>query len=137
RTDRRDPSSRAPSATRSRARSVPAGIPSSASRARWRSSAMRSAISRAGPILLAPSKTGLLACRSVCEMTRDRYAVGLLPGLMFFLTTAAHAQGPAPVTVPAPGGDVTVVADRMEQIGADNLIIATGNVELTRGASRL
>lgn len=41
------------------------------------------------------------------------------------------------MTMPAPGGDVTVVADRLEQIGPDNLVVATGNVELTRGESRL
>jgi LPS-assembly protein len=52
----------------------------------------------------------------------------------------AEAQPPAPptpVTVETAGGDVSVVADRMEQIGADNLVIATGNVEITRGRSRL
>jgi LPS-assembly protein len=47
----------------------------------------------------------------------------------------AHAQ--APVTVETAGGSVTVLADRMEELGADNLLIATGNVELTRGATRL
>ncbi len=41
------------------------------------------------------------------------------------------------MTLAAPGGDVTVVADRLEQIGPDNLLVATGNVELTRGTARL
>ena len=40
-----------------------------------------------------------------------------------------------PVTVGTAGGDVTILADRLEQ--ADSLVIATGNVEITRGASRL
>jgi LPS-assembly protein len=35
------------------------------------------------------------------------------------------------------GGEVSIVADRFEQIGSDNLIVATGNVEVTRGAGRL
>src|SRR5262244_1035509 len=35
------------------------------------------------------------------------------------------------------GGEVSVVADRFEQIGADNLLVATGNVEITRGTARL
>jgi len=35
------------------------------------------------------------------------------------------------------GGEVSVVADRFEQIGADNLLVATGNVEITRGTVRL
>jgi len=34
-------------------------------------------------------------------------------------------------------GEVSVVADRFEQIGADNLLVATGNVEVTRGGGRL
>ena len=53
--------------------------------------------------------------------------------------TAAAAQAPpAPVTVGTSAGDVTVVADRLEQVGgAENLLIATGNVELTKGSTRL
>jgi len=35
------------------------------------------------------------------------------------------------------GGEVSIVADRFEQIGTDNLLVATGNVEVTRGAGRL
>ena len=51
----------------------------------------------------------------------------------------AHAQAPAPapVVVSTAGGDVTIVADSLEQIGADNRVIAVGNVEITRGAARL
>jgi LPS-assembly protein len=64
-------------------------------------------------------------------------------GAALFLTALAAAapagaQAPqAPVTVRTAGGDVTIVADQMEQIGADNLLVATGNVELTKGAARL
>src|SRR5688500_6410773 len=67
-------------------------------------------------------------------------AVGVavtLVALVVALSAAAHAQGQSPVSIPTPGGDVTVVADRIEQIGADGLVIATGNVEITRGTARL
>jgi LPS-assembly protein len=48
----------------------------------------------------------------------------------------AQAQGPAAVTLDAPGGEVTIVADRMEEPGP-NVLIARGNVELTRGSTRV
>jgi LPS-assembly protein len=35
------------------------------------------------------------------------------------------------------GGEVSIVADRFEQVGPDNLVVATGNVEVTRGTGRL
>jgi LPS-assembly protein len=51
---------------------------------------------------------------------------------------ASTAQpSPAPVVVPTPAGDVTVLADRLEEVGADRLLVATGNVEITRGKARL
>jgi LPS-assembly protein len=49
----------------------------------------------------------------------------------------AQPASQTPVTVGTAGGDITIVADRLEQVGADNLLIATGNVEITRGTSRL
>ncbi len=55
----------------------------------------------------------------------------------------AHAQAPAaparpPVSVPQEGGEVNVLADQIQQVGGPgNLLIAIGNVELTRGATRL
>jgi LPS-assembly protein len=50
---------------------------------------------------------------------------------------ASLAQPPVGVRVPTEGGEVSVVADRFEQIGPDNLLVATGNVEVTRGSARL
>ncbi len=48
------------------------------------------------------------------------------------------AQTPqVPVVVPTVGGDVSVLADRLEEVGPDHLLVATGNVEITRGNSRL
>jgi len=47
---------------------------------------------------------------------------------------AAQPQGS--VTVTTAGGEVSIVADRMEQ-PSPNLLVATGNVELTRGTTRL
>jgi LPS-assembly protein len=62
-------------------------------------------------------------------------------GISLALATAttASAQAPqVPVTVPTAGGEVTILADQLEQVGGtDNLLIATGNVELTRGTARL
>jgi len=63
-------------------------------------------------------------------------ATGLL--LALIVAATAEAQAPAgPLTVGTSGGDVTVIADHFEQVGADNLLIATGNVELSKGATRL
>jgi LPS-assembly protein len=54
------------------------------------------------------------------------------------LPSSPRAQAPsAPVVVPTVGGDVTIVADRLEEIGPDQLLVATGNVEIRRGAARL
>ena len=54
------------------------------------------------------------------------------------LPRASSAQAPqVPVVVPTPGGDVTVLADRLEEIGPDRLLVATGNVEITHGRARL
>jgi LPS-assembly protein len=70
-------------------------------------------------------------------MIRPVGAAVVLVVLVAVSVVAAHAQSQPPVSVPTPGGDVTVVADRIEQVGADGLVIATGNVEITRGAARL
>ncbi len=56
------------------------------------------------------------------------------------LAGVSAAQTPVPqvpVTVDAAGGDVTILADRLEEVGADRLLVATGNVEITKGRSRL
>jgi LPS-assembly protein len=54
------------------------------------------------------------------------------------LPCAGWAQSAqAPVVVPTAGGDVSVVADRLEEVGPDRLLVATGNVEVTRGKARL
>ncbi|MBI4636244.1 MAG: LPS-assembly protein LptD [Candidatus Rokubacteria bacterium] len=68
-------------------------------------------------------------------MTRARSSALLVAVLSLVAPCAARAQTAA--TVPTPGGDVTVLADRLEEIGPDNLLIATGNVEVTRGTARL
>src|SRR5262245_42135250 len=48
----------------------------------------------------------------------------------------ALAQTPASVTIEAPGGEVTITADDMEQSGP-TVLIARGNVEMTRGSARM
>ncbi|HEY3067305.1 MAG TPA: LPS assembly protein LptD, partial [Methylomirabilota bacterium] len=69
-------------------------------------------------------------------MTRPYWAAVLVAVVLLLAATGAAAQTP-PLTVSTPGGEVTVIADRLEQLGAENIIIATGNVELTRGNARL
>ncbi len=59
----------------------------------------------------------------------------LLPGAV--AASASPAWGQTTVTVPTDGGQVTVVADRIEQFGRDNLVVASGNVEISRGTARL
>jgi LPS-assembly protein len=49
----------------------------------------------------------------------------------------AWGQAPTTTTVPTAGGETTVVADRLEEIGADRLLIAVGNVEVVHGHQRL
>jgi LPS-assembly protein len=59
--------------------------------------------------------------------------------------TRAPTQTQTPASTPAQpqkqittdNGEVTVIADHFEQIGPDNLLVATGNVEVTRGNGRL
>ncbi|HET9488300.1 MAG TPA: LPS assembly protein LptD [Methylomirabilota bacterium] len=51
--------------------------------------------------------------------------------------TPAWAQAPRGTTLPTAGGEVTVFADRLEEIGPDNLLVASGNVEVIRGSQRL
>jgi LPS-assembly protein len=63
-----------------------------------------------------------------------RIATGLaLVFACLVLTTSAPAQ--TPVRVPAEGGDVSILADQMDQVGS--LLIGIGNVEITKGSSRL
>ena len=44
----------------------------------------------------------------------------------------------SPQSLSGPGGETNIVADRMQQVGGDSdLLLATGNVEITRGEARL
>jgi LPS-assembly protein len=44
----------------------------------------------------------------------------------------------SPLSLSGPGGETNIVADRMQQVGGDSdLLLATGNVEIIRGGSRL
>src|SRR5262245_52455205 len=61
-------------------------------------------------------------------------AVYLLAGAT--LAQAAQAQPGTAVSIETPGGEVTIVADQMEQ-PAGNVLIARGNVELTKGTTRI
>jgi LPS-assembly protein len=68
--------------------------------------------------------------------TLTRLLVALAASLGLLAAAPAAAQTP-PVTVPTASGDVTVIADQIEEIGADRLVVATGNVEVIRGSARL
>ncbi|HKB25171.1 MAG TPA: LPS assembly protein LptD [Methylomirabilota bacterium] len=70
-------------------------------------------------------------------MTRSRALVVLLACALLASPAPAAAQAPATATVPTPGGDVTILADRLEQVGGENLLVATGNVEIVHGTARL
>ncbi|RPH81489.1 MAG: hypothetical protein EHM88_11140, partial [Candidatus Rokuibacteriota bacterium] len=56
-----------------------------------------------------------------------RCLVRLVAGLLgtVALPCASFAQSaPAPIVVPTAGGDVTVLADRLEEVGPDRLLVA-------------
>ena len=69
-------------------------------------------------------------------MTQARALLLLLASVLALVfPTVGHTQ--TPLTVQTAGGEVTVIADRFEQIGADDLLVATGNAEIIRGSARL
>jgi LPS-assembly protein len=61
-------------------------------------------------------------------------AACLLGGVSF--ARSVEAQVTPPVTIAAPGGEVTITADQMEEPGG-NVLIARGNAELVRGNTRV
>ena len=82
-------------------------------------------------------KSALYLClRS--RLGRSGSAALLAAGLLvLFWPGQARAQQ-APLTLPGPGGETNIVADRIQQVGgASDLFLATGNVEITRGTNRL
>src|SRR3989475_8809399 len=76
-------------------------------------------------------------------MTRVRASSFIPLFVVLLLGSASLAAAPfvaeaqTPRTVQSAGGEVAVVAARIEQAGPDNLLVATGNVEVTRGSARL
>src|SRR5262245_22917152 len=71
-------------------------------------------------------------------MTRARVSiVCLLLASVATIVSPVLARAQSQQRVQTVGGEVSVVADRFEQIGTDNLLVATGNVEVTRGQGRL
>jgi LPS-assembly protein len=69
-------------------------------------------------------------------MTLRRFVANVLLGAAV-LVGVSTAHGQLSVSVPSEGGQVTVIADRIEQLGRDNLVVAVGNVQITRGTARL
>jgi LPS-assembly protein len=71
-------------------------------------------------------------------MTRARVSiVCLLLASVSTIVFPPLARAQSRERVQTAGGEVSIVADRFEQIGTDNLLVATGNVEVTRGQGRL
>src|SRR5882762_7014182 len=69
-------------------------------------------------------------------MTRARASI-LLLACVSLLALPARGRAQAPMTIQTEGGEVSVLADRFETVGPDNLVVATGNVEVIRGPARL
>src|SRR3989442_11243556 len=69
-------------------------------------------------------------------MTRFGASI-VLRGCALLAPGVAAGQAPSPTTLRTPGGEVSVVADRIAQVGPDTLVVAPGNVEVTRGSARL
>jgi LPS-assembly protein len=61
----------------------------------------------------------------------------LLVAVVALVATPPSARAQGQRSLQTPGGEVSIVADRFEQIGPDNLLVATGNVEVSRGSGRL
>ncbi len=74
-------------------------------------------------------------------------AMGIVPLLALILLLAspgaplaqpAQPARPEALRIPQEGGEVSVIADQLQQVGgATNLLVATGNVEIVRGGTRL
>src|SRR2546423_12726146 len=69
-------------------------------------------------------------------MTFAMRVLALAAGLLLGPVGSVIAQ-PSPVTVPTVGGAATVLADRIEALGRDTVVVATGTVEVVRGRARL
>jgi LPS-assembly protein len=62
----------------------------------------------------------------------------LLIAVLLFGAPAAWAQARGPVIIGDGGQESSIVADQIQQVGGPNdLLVATGNVEITQGATRL
>jgi LPS-assembly protein len=69
-------------------------------------------------------------------MTRARISI-LLLACLSLLSFPSIGRAQVPMTMHLESGEVSVVADQFETVGSDNLLVATGNVEVTRGPARL
>src|SRR5262249_34297357 len=69
-------------------------------------------------------------------MTRARISI-LLLACLSLLSLPSIGRAQVPMTMHLESGEVSVIADQFETVGSDNLLVATGNVEVTRGPARL
>jgi LPS-assembly protein len=66
----------------------------------------------------------------------SRFFLGTIAALLS-LASAFPAAGQTSVKLRGAEGEIQVLADRIEQTGEDGWLIATGNVEISRGSQRL
>ena len=69
-------------------------------------------------------------------MTRAQASI-LLLACVSLLSLPSLGRAQAPMTIQTESGEISVLADRFETVGPDNLVVATGNVEVIRGPARL
>jgi LPS-assembly protein len=96
-----------------------------------------------GPVPPAPSSVPVMrvrgeSARPVGSLLLWSVLLALLGAGPVWAQPASPGSRPGGVTIPAGEEQATVVADQMQQVGgATDLMIAIGNVEITRGQTRL
>jgi lipopolysaccharide assembly outer membrane protein LptD (OstA) len=85
------------------------------------------------------SARSMYGSRWLARLARPLLRLGLLSALASLWIGAAPGWAqPAGLTLGAGGEEASVVADQIQQVGGtSDLLIAVGNVEITRGQSRL
>ena len=72
------------------------------------------------------------------RVTPRSWVAGLAVALWGLAGPGLALAQQTPLSLRGPGGETNIVADRMQQVGGDSdLLLATGNVEIIRGGSRL
>jgi LPS-assembly protein len=86
----------------------------------------------------APARRSAVALDGAAGIAARPPALALVFAVLVCLSGAAWAQPKSPLTIQAGGEEATILADQIQQVGgANELLIATGDVELTHGRTRL